>query len=273
MAIILNKELAVAEDIDFGMGKVVQTRLGQEIEYSELILKQQYAPNTEVKVYTSNGDGSFSVVAQTGVYSALHYESNFDDRLDVQNWQATASQNTAISYATEATDVVVWTSNGDGTFTETIQTGMSSSKTYAEATAADVFFINSFILGSYAVDPIVDNNGDPLTEGAIYTNTVDNKLKYYTAGAWQDSVTGVSATSVDTFTNKIIDDVSNRVGANHIHYPIRNESGATILKGTVITGSTTQPGTDYLEVEPVTDPQTQIALGIVPITKYLKYYI
>jgi len=74
--------------------------------------------------------------------------------------------------------------------------------------------------------------------------------------------TMVSLAGVGTLTNKTIDDITNSVGADHIHYKVRNESGATIPKGTVITSSATQPGTDYLEVEPITDTTTQIALGI-----------
>jgi len=67
---------------------------------------------------------------------------------------------------------------------------------------------------------------------------------------------------IQSFTNKIIDDISNIVGANHIHYPVRNQSGVLIPKGTVVYASATQPGTDYVVVLPVSDPQTQVAIGI-----------
>lgn len=172
MAIAIKKQLAIADDIDWGVGNVEQERLGVIATYEQINAKHipysateslfdkiqsllsgsegsyisaldseasrrtavSYATepvDTYVNVWTSNGDGSFTYTPQTGIYSALHYESNFDDRLDIQNWIATASMNTAISYATEVNEVIVWTSNGDGAFTQTVQTGVRSAKTYA----------------------------------------------------------------------------------------------------------------------------------------------
>lgn len=64
------------------------------------------------------------------------------------------------------------------------------------------------------------------------------------------------------YTNKTLDDITNYIGANHLHYPVRNDSGATILAGAVVTAAVTQPGTDYLAINQVTDPQTQVAVGI-----------
>lgn len=65
------------------------------------------------------------------------------------------------------------------------------------------------------------------------------------------------------FQNKVIDNINNYVGANHIHYSSRNSSGATLLAGTVVTAQGTQSGTDYLEIVGLTDPQTQVAVGIL----------
>ena len=72
----------------------------------------------------------------------------------------------------------------------------------------------------------------------------------------------VGTIETQTLTNKTIDNISNLIGADHIHYKVRNASGSTIAIDTVVTASGTQPGTDYIQVIPVTDPQTQIALGI-----------
>lgn len=72
----------------------------------------------------------------------------------------------------------------------------------------------------------------------------------------------VGMIETQTLTNKTIDNISNLIGADHIHYKVRNASGSTIAINTVVTASGTQPGTDYVQVIPVTDPQTQIALGI-----------
>lgn len=76
----------------------------------------------------------------------------------------------------------------------------------------------------------------------------------------------VRETSADTLENKIIDSITNTVGSDHVHYKVRNASGSTIAIGTVITAMGTQPGTDYIQVMPVTDPTTQVAIGLAHTT-------
>lgn len=116
-------------------------------------------------------------------------------------------------------------------------------------------------LGSRAVEPVVDNDGDPLLDGALYWNTEvgTQGLYVWNGTAW---ISVATTNGTETFTNKVLDDISNYIGANHIHFPVRNESGALIPAGTVVTYSGTQPGTDYLQVVPITDSTTQIAVGI-----------
>lgn len=75
--------------------------------------------------------------------------------------------------------------------------------------------------------------------------------------------TNVTVDNVITVTNKVIDDITNRIGADHIHYKVRNDTGVVIPEGTVVTGSSTQTGTDYILVEPITDAENQVAIGIV----------
>jgi len=126
------------------------------------------------------------------------------------------------------------------------------------AVAALYDLFDDRFLGSKDAAPITDNDGDPLIVGAIYWDTVQTGMFVWDGSIW----TGVlTVSTVSTLTNKTLDDISNYIGANHIHYPIRNESGALIPKGTVITGHATQPGTDYIEVKPRT-LATEVALGI-----------
>jgi hypothetical protein len=54
----------------------------------------------------------------------------------------------------------------------------------AVATAADNFDDD---LGSKASDPTLDNDGDALTAGDLYYNSVGTVLKYYTGSAWISS--------------------------------------------------------------------------------------
>ncbi len=117
-------------------------------------------------------------------------------------------------------------------------------------------------LGHKAVEPTLDNDGNALVVGVLYFDTALNAMRVYDGLAWSDALT-LTEVSVSTLTNKTIDNISNTIGANHIHYPVRNVSGSTINAGAVVTAHGTQGGTDYIEITPVTDPQTQIALGIL----------
>lgn len=120
-------------------------------------------------------------------------------------------------------------------------------------------------LGSKAIAPTLDNDGNVLLVGALYFDTITNTMRVWDGALWSDALT-LTAGSISTVTNKVIDSITNQVGADHIHYKVRNASGAIIPIGTVVTAMGTQPGTDYIQVIPVTDPQTQIAIGIVHTT-------
>jgi hypothetical protein len=58
----------------------------------------------------------------------------------------------------------------------------------AAATAADNF--DDTYLGAKASDPAVDNDGDALTAGDLYYNSVGTVLKYYTGSAWVSITSG-----------------------------------------------------------------------------------
>ena len=68
-----------------------------------------------------------------------------------------------------------------------------------------------------------------------------------------------------TLTNKTIDGISNTIGADHIHYKVRNNTGSAIAKGTVVKAAGSQPGTDYILIEPTTSTQ-DVGIGVVHST-------
>ena len=106
---------------------------------------------------------------------------------------------------------------------------------------------------------LYDNKQDILAEWAF----IDwDKTKLDWIESWAE-VNTVTPDNIVTFTNKTLDDITNYIWANHIHYPVRNESWVTLYKWTPITGSTTQPWTDYIVIEPFSDRSTQTALWIL----------
>ena len=119
-------------------------------------------------------------------------------------------------------------------------------------------------LGQKSADPTLDNDGNILLVGALYFNTVSNQMRVYSGTSWTDSLT-LTAGSVSVLTNKIIEDISNRVGADHVHYKVRNNTGTAIARGTVVKAASSQPGTDYIAVEPTTST-SDVAIGIVEHT-------
>lgn len=120
-------------------------------------------------------------------------------------------------------------------------------------------------LGNKVVEPTLDNDGNVLLVGALYWDTIITRLRVWDGVSWGDALE-LTATSTSTVINKTLDSITNQIGADHIHYKVRNASGSTIPINTVVTASGTQPGTDYILVIPITDPQTQIAIGIVHTT-------
>lgn len=210
---------------------------------------------------------------------------------------AASSANIASTSAATAT-----TQAGIATTAATEASASASSAASALASVQTIFDnFDDIYLGAKASDPTVDNDGNALTVGALYYNTTTSSLKIWTGSAWNPAAfdvgggvvssfntrtgdvtltsgdvtaalgftpepadaTIVKEATVDVLTNKTLDDVSNLIGADHVHYIVRNSTGSTISIGTVVKASATQPGTDYVLIEPITDPQTQVAIGIV----------
>ena len=87
---------------------------------------------------------------------------------------AAASAGTATTKATEAS---------------TSATNASASEVSAANTLLD--FARRY-LGPKTADPTVDNEGDPLTAGALYYNTTDNVMKQYEGAVWETSYATLS---------------------------------------------------------------------------------
>jgi hypothetical protein len=75
----------------------------------------------------------------------------------------------------------------------------------------------------------------------------------------------VGTSEVQTLTNKVLDDINSTVGADHVHYKVRNNTGSVIAKGTVVKATGSQPGTDYITIEPTTSTN-DVAIGVVHST-------
>ena len=117
----------------------------------------------------------------------------------------------------------------DNAITATTQAGIATDAATLATTLLDQF--DDRYLGSKDSDPSVDNDGNTLLIGAIYWNNVASKMRVWDGSAWSDSLT-LTASSVSTLTNKTINDVSNNVHANALHYAIK--ANEPLVRGDVL---------------------------------------
>ena len=65
-----------------------------------------------------------------------------------------------------------------------VEQNMNTTISNREQTDLVLEYMNSILLGNKDVDPLVDNNGDTLTIGSMYFNTVENTLKVWSGIKW-----------------------------------------------------------------------------------------
>ena len=259
--------------------------------------------DTPVKIYTSNGDGTFTATDTDPIeYSALHYEyyasssadaaaiseSNAANSESAASGSAIAASNSANAAAISAGNASAYAietegyrddaaiSEANASISELNALDSANAAALSESNAAtsesnaanwfDQF--NDIYLGPFSDAPIVDNDGDPLQEGMLYWHTVQKQLFVWNATAliWEAAYFSGSGDIVtindeQELYNKKLDDISNEIGADHLHFKVRNTSGDDISIGTIVIGTGTQTGTDYIEIEPQSS-QTQVAIGI-----------
>lgn len=103
---------------------------------------------------------------------------------------------TALSYASQPNgeNVIVYTSNGDGTFTQTI------TEVYSYTAVVENNNANGMYLGRYAVAPATRPNSEPLVDGDLIFNATSNSLMAFENAEWAEvsSSGGGGGTSVDS---------------------------------------------------------------------------
>jgi len=71
----------------------------------------------------------------------------------------------------------------------------------------------------------------------------------------------VTSSAVATFTNKTLDDITNIVGADHVHYKVKNQTGSTIAKGVLVKAISYETGEESIRVAPCSSA-SDVAIGI-----------
>jgi len=120
---------------------------------------------------------------------------------------ATASSQSATSSATSASNASTSANNAQTyasnalTYSNNASTAQTAAETAQAAAEAALDTFDDKYLGSKASDPTLDNDGNALTDGALYFNTTTDVMKVYDLGAttWKQlTPTSVQQTNIDT---------------------------------------------------------------------------
>jgi hypothetical protein len=160
---------------------------------------------------------------------------------------ATNASNSATTASTQASNASTSASNAS--------TSATAAAASATAAAASFDAFDDIYLGAKASNPTVDNDGNALTTGDQYFNTVSNELRVWNGSTWQAASTvGGTVASLSVTGNTTLGDAS----ADTLTI------NATVEPGMIISGTTTsaalritQLGTgNALVVEDSTNPDS-----------------
>jgi len=157
---------------------------------------------TDLRVDNIKVDGNAITSTNTNGDLTITPNGTGEIVLDGQKWPQADGSNTNY-LTTNGSGQLAWTTNTvptseanaatsatnaatSATAAETAKTGAETAKTGAETaqtaaeTALDTF--DDRMLGTFASDPTVDNDGNTLLDGAMYFNTTNNYMKVYDLG-------------------------------------------------------------------------------------------
>jgi len=114
---------------------------------------------------------------------------------------ATNASNSASTASTQATNAATSASNAS--------TSATAAAASATAAAASFDAFDDIYLGAKATNPTVDNDGNTLTTGDQYFNTVSNELRVWNGSTWQAASTvGGTVASLSVTGNTTLGDAS-----------------------------------------------------------------
>jgi hypothetical protein len=135
------------------------------------------ASNSASSASTSATNAANSATsASSSASTATTQATNASNSASAASTSATNASNSASAAATSATNA-----SNSASAAATSATNAANAQTAAEA-ALDAF--TDVYLGAFSSDPTLDNDGNALTAGDLYFNTVANRLKVYSGSAW-----------------------------------------------------------------------------------------
>lgn len=127
----------------------------------------------------SNSASSASTSATNASNSASSASTSATNAASSASAAATSESNASTSASNAASSASA--ASTSATNASNSATAAQTAQTAAEA-ALDSF--TDIFLGAFAADPTLDNDGNALTAGDLYFNTVSNRMKVYDGSAW-----------------------------------------------------------------------------------------
>lgn len=186
-----------------------------------------------------------SQAAQTASETARDSANTYKNDAQTAKTLAESARDVANTKAGEASASASAAATSAGTATTKANEAAASAVSAANSAASAALALDNFddrYLGPKAADPTLDNDGNALQEGALYSNTVTKKMRiYFTAFGWVDaSSAAVAALStfeyVMTAGQTLI--TGNDVNGILLSYTV----GGVMLS---INGSLVRPGDEY----------------------------
>ncbi len=195
--------------------------------------------------HTSSGSTPLTTNANSAKYDLIVDAASATTSASAASTSATNAANSATAAATSETNAAnsATSASSSATTATTKASEASTSATNAEnaknaAEAALDTFDDKF-LGSKASDPTVDNDGNALTDGALYFNTTDNVMKVYDLGntQWKQLVPTTSQqANIDTVAanNTNITTVAGQISpTNNISSVASNATNIGLVGGSI----------------------------------------
>ena len=168
-----------------------------------------HASNSSNHASNSSNSANSSASSATTATTQAGYASSNASTATTQAGYATSNATAALGYSSNSSNF----SNNASNFANTASNAANAANAARDAalTAADNF--DDVYLGAKSSAPTLDNDGDPLTAGDLYFNTVSSTLQVYSGSAWQAAAVSTAGfatlTGAETLTNKTISGSSN----------------------------------------------------------------
>ena len=120
--------------------------------------------------------------------SANHASNSSNHASNSSNHSANSSNfaNNSSNHASNSSNFA----NNSSNFANTASNSANAANSARDAALAAADNFDDVYLGSKTTDPTLDNDGDALTAGDLYYNSVGTVLKYYTGSAWVSITSG-----------------------------------------------------------------------------------